>query len=105
MRTTLLLASLAQAAFLRREPHKCAEKVNFDGIGLVFDERNQFYTGEDVNAKLAKSTEDKTWMFLSVLAPPLVSFDQADCVEDTKTWFKLGTDGYQPVNLIITKNA
>ena len=104
MKTSMLLVSLVQAAFLRREPINCAEKVNFDGIELEYDAKNQVYTGQDVNAKLAMNTEDKTWMFLSILSPPLVSFDQFDCVEDTKMWFKLGKNGYQPVKIAITQN-
>ena len=104
MKNSILLASLAQAAFIRRDRPKCAEKVNFDGIELIFDAKNEVYTGYNVDAKLAQSEDDKTWMFLSVLSSPLVSFDGSDCVEDTKTWFRLGRSGYRPVNIAITKH-
>ena len=103
MKIKILLASLARAAFVR-DRSKCVERVNFDGIDLNFDSTNEVYTSHKDVAKLAQNKDDKTWMFLSVLSQPLVSFDGSNCVEDTKTWFRLGRNGYRPVNIAITKN-
>merc|ERR1711990_333867 len=96
MKTITLMIASSQAARLMH--FDCATKIDFNGNPLTYNEVEVAYTGD--NVKLAQNPSDKTWMFVSGDNQlPLVSFDQADCVEDNKKWFELDNLSYKPVEL------
>ena len=101
MKTISLMITSLQAARLMTH-FDCATKIDFNGNSLTYNEVEVAYTGGD-NVKLAQNPSDKTWMFVSgdSTEQPLVSFDQADCVEDNKKWFELDMINlsYEPVEI------
>ena len=99
MKTVSLLITTLQAARLMHFQVECASKIEFNGNTLTYNEIEMAYTG--VDAKLAQNPSDKTWMFVSGDDEPLVSFDQADCVENNKNWFQLDmvNFAYEPVEI------
>ena len=95
---SLMIASLQAARLMHFD---CATKIDFNGNTLTYNEVEVAYTGDN-NVKLAQNPSDKTWMFVSEdKSEPLVSFDQADCVEDNKKWFELDMINlsYEPVEI------
>ena len=107
MKPVSLMITTLQAARLmgNNETTSCATKVDFNGNSMTYNKLDVAFTDSDGKAKLAQNPSDKTWMFVKEGENPIVSFDQADCVEDTTSWFQLNMDvlAYEPIDIAVKR--
>ena len=68
---------------------------------MTYNEVDAAFTDSNGEAKLAQNPSDKTWVFVKGDEDPIVSFDQADCVEGNTNWFQLNMAvfEYEPVDV------
>ena len=98
---SLMITTLQAARLMQYEPTNCATKIEFDGHSLTYSEIDVTFTDSTGEAKLAQNPSDKTWIFVKGDENPIVSFDQADCVEDNTSWLQLNMDlfSYESIDI------
>ena len=98
---SLMITTLQAARLMRNDAKNCAQKIDFNGDSLTYNEVDAAFTDSNGEAKLAQNPSDKTWVFVKGDENPIVSFDQADCVEGNTNWFQLNMAvlEYEPIDV------